>query len=347
MVDEAVRAQHGAPRRDVVTAGLQRRSLLADGDARDVGAIHEPEPARVAPFQIRECLLGQQPAVRGPLGTGQHRAVAVIVDVEQFAHARLRDDVIEPLEVSGKRVTELRPLRHHARLRAPPTLAADEVVAQMDLQVVQIEHPHVTGESLDPNGGARFGDHEVEQIVSPVETPLCLDGPLGAELIRDVAQRTLEVCRELPGVAAGRTARDTVALDQQHAAGRTAQDEEGGRHARDSGPDHGDVRRGIRLERLGRPVVGELRQPRRPGRLIGRAHIRATALAAASDRPRRGRAQRRSTTPVAPSPRLSSRASTHSPSGIGRSGSTVRPIASVLAPERITIGSTAQRYQPV
>ena len=64
-----------------------------------------------------------------------------------------------------------------------------------------------------------------------------------------------------PGVATGRAARDTVALNQQHALARLAQDEEGRRYPRDPGPHHHHIRPGIRRERLSRPIIAKLDQP--------------------------------------------------------------------------------------
>ena len=80
--------------------------------------------------------------------------------------------------------------------------------------MVQAEHAHVAGEPLDPDGGAGLGDHQVEQVVGVVEGALALDRQVRAELVGDVGQRALEVGRELAGVAAGRAARDAVALDE-------------------------------------------------------------------------------------------------------------------------------------
>jgi hypothetical protein len=138
----------------------------------------------------------------------------------------------------------------------------------VDPEVVQIEHPCMADEALDADGRARLSHDEVEEIVSTVEAPLRLDGPLGPELIRDGAQRPLEVRRHLTGVAARRAARDAIALYQQHVVGRVAQDEEGRSHARNPSAHYGDVGRGVRLERVGRPIIRKLRQPWGPWRLV-------------------------------------------------------------------------------
>ena len=84
---------------------------------------------------------------------------------------RTRRDLVEELGV----------LRHHARFFAQTALAAEQVVAQVYLQVVEAEHAHVAGESVHPDSGAGLGGHQVEQVVGVVEGTLAVDRHLGPE----------------------------------------------------------------------------------------------------------------------------------------------------------------------
>ena len=99
---------------------------------------------------------------------------------------------------------------------------ADEQAAQVHLEMVPVEHAEPARESLDPHRRARLGDHRVEQTVRLFDIALRLGRPLQAELLRDVRQRALEVCRELPRVVAAGAPGDSIALEQHHERGRSS-----------------------------------------------------------------------------------------------------------------------------
>ena len=136
----------------------------------------------------------------------------------------------------------------------------------MDLQVVQAEHAHVAGEPVDPDRGAGLGGDQVEQVVRVVEGALALDRHGRPELVGDLEEGPLEVGRELAGVPTGRAARHAIALHEQHAVVGRAKREERGRDTGDPGTHDRDVRRGVRIERPGRPVGAQLGDP---GRAVG------------------------------------------------------------------------------
>ena len=115
----------------------------------------------------------------------------------------------------------------------------------------------------------------LQQARGLLESALGLSRHRRSEVRRDVAQRPLEVGRHLAGVPAGRAARDALALDQQHAPARVAQQEEGRRHTRDPGPDDDHVGTRVGGEGLRWPVLLELGDPGRAVRLMRRRRGRS------------------------------------------------------------------------
>ena len=134
--------------------------------------------------------------------------------------------------------------------------------------MVTVEHAHVAGDALDADGRAGFRDHQVEQVVPVLQSALSGARCRDPELVRDVAERTLEVGRQLSGVPAGRAAGDPVTLHEHDAAAGLAHDEEGRGDSGDARTDHHDVRRRVAIERPRRPIFCKLRDPRRPVRLV-------------------------------------------------------------------------------
>ena len=174
--------------------------------------------SRIGALEVGQDLLDEDAAVDAPLLLRQHGPVAIVVDLQQLADAGLGDDFVEGLELGGDLVEELGVLGHGARLGAQPALAPDQVVPQVHEHVVEGVHPHVAGEALHADRGARLRNHQVEQVLGVVEGPLGVGRLVGAELGGDVVQRTFEVGGQLAGVPAGRAPRDPVAFDEQHSA---------------------------------------------------------------------------------------------------------------------------------
>ena len=137
VVDEAVRAEHdAAAHMRWPLACTSTHAVVADDDPLDLGAVRVVQPVREAPLQVGEHLLAEQPAVRAALAVRQHRRVAVVVGLEELPDPRLRDDGVEPGELGRDLVEELGILRDDAGLEPEPAVAAHEVVAQVDLDVV-------------------------------------------------------------------------------------------------------------------------------------------------------------------------------------------------------------------
>ena len=234
----------------------------ADDDAVHQGVIDVAEAVRIAAFEEREDLLHQQATVDASLAVGEHGAVSVVVGLEETADRCLGDDRVEGRELARDLVEELGVLRHDARLFAQAALAAKQVVAQVDLEVVEAEHAHVAGEPIHADAGATLRGHQVEQVVGVVEGTLAVDRHLGPELVGDLEQRALEVGRELAGVAARRAACHPVTLDQDHSARCRTEREECRRDTGDPGSDDRDVGGCVGVKRSRWTVGGELGDPR-------------------------------------------------------------------------------------
>jgi hypothetical protein len=131
----------------------------------------------------------------------------------------------------------------------------------VDKQLVEIEHPHMTGETLDAHGRTGLGPHHVKEIMGTVDPPLRRDRALDTELVGDIGQRPLEVRRQLARVPTCRAARNAVAFNQKNAPARLPQHEEGGRYPRNAGPHHHHIGTRICRERLGRTIIAKLDQP--------------------------------------------------------------------------------------
>jgi hypothetical protein len=147
-------------------------------------------------------------------------------------------------------------------------LSAYQIAAQVHQHVVEVEHAQVPGEPFHTDRRLALGDHQVEQVVRTIEPALTRGCHLGPELVGDVAQRALEVRRELAGVASGGATTHPVALHQKHPLRGVPQGEERRRHARNAGTHDHDVGQGVLGKRPGRTVCRELSDPGRPGRLV-------------------------------------------------------------------------------
>ena len=121
--------------------GGEHGPVLANHDVGDVSVIDEAEPPRVVALHVAEHLLGQQAAVRAALDVGQHRAVAIVIDLEDLADRRLGNDLVETVELGRQIVEKLRRLGDATPLGPPATLPPDEVAAEMDLEVMEVERP--------------------------------------------------------------------------------------------------------------------------------------------------------------------------------------------------------------
>ena len=192
-------------------------AVRGDDDALHLGLVREAQPVGVLPLEIAEDLLAEHGAVGAALAVREHRAVPVVVGLEQLPDARLRHDGVELREIRRDLVQERRFLGDDAGLGPEATAEAQPVVAQVDHHMVQREHAHMAGEPLDADGRARLGDKQVEQLVGVVERALTLDCQVVAELRGDVVEGALEVGGELSGVAAARAVRDAIALEDQDA----------------------------------------------------------------------------------------------------------------------------------
>jgi hypothetical protein len=157
MINESIRTHHKVLSCNVMPASPDDGRVLAHRDGRDLGVIDKPKPPSVTASEVIERLLGQQSAIRAPFQVGQYGAVSVVIDLEEFPNARLRDQLVEPIELSRYLRGETRILGHEATLGVPPTLPTDEVAAQVDKQLREIEHPHMTGETLDAHCCTRLG----------------------------------------------------------------------------------------------------------------------------------------------------------------------------------------------
>jgi hypothetical protein len=261
VINESVRTHHQVLSCNVMPASPDDGRVIAHRDGRDLGVIDKSKPPSVTPSDVTERLLGQQAAIRAPFQVGQYGAVSVVVDLEQVPNARLRDHVVEPIELCRYLRPETRILGHEATLGVPPALPTDEVVAQVDKQLVEIEHPHMTGETLEPHCRTRLGLQQVEEIMGTVDPPLRCDRALNAELVGDIRQGPLEVRRHLARVPTCRAARHAVAFNQKHAPARLPQYEKRGRYACNAGAHHHHIGTRVRRERLGRTVIGKLYQP--------------------------------------------------------------------------------------
>jgi hypothetical protein len=116
--------------------------------------------------------------------------------------------------------------------------------------------------------GAGRRSHQVEEFVRVFKTALGLAHQFPAEPLWELAERSLEVRGQLPGVPTGRPAGHTVALDEQHAFRTLPQQEERRRDSRDPGPDDHDIGSRVAAERLRPSVRLELGDPRRAVRPI-------------------------------------------------------------------------------
>ena len=220
VIGEAVRAQHDLGRRHGVAAGVEGdAAIVADDDTIHEGLIHVPEAIRVRLLEVGEHLLDEEAGVGAALDVGEDRPIPVVRRFEEFADVRLGHDRVEPCELGWDLVEELGLLRHDARFRAQVAVPAKQAVPQVHLEVVEAEHAHMTGEPLDAHLDSSLGAHQVEQVVGVVERPLGLDRRRGPELVGDIEERTLEVRRELPGIAPGR-ARAPHGLARSAALGR-------------------------------------------------------------------------------------------------------------------------------
>jgi hypothetical protein len=153
-------------------------------------------------------------------------------------------------------------------VRSQARLLPDPHAAQVDVEVVQIEHPHPAGTPLDRNRGVDLVDDQVEQRMALVEEPFGRARRFGTELRCDVAQRPLEVGGQLARIAAGGATGESVPLHEQHAVVGLAQDEERRGDSGDARTDDDHVGRRVAVERLRRRVRGKLRKPRRPIQLV-------------------------------------------------------------------------------
>ena len=91
------------------------------------------------------------PAVRAARTGGEHRTVTIVIDLEQGSDLGLRHNRVVPVELGGDPGEELGLLRDHARLRPQTAAVADHLAREMHLQLVEVEHPQMSSESLQTN----------------------------------------------------------------------------------------------------------------------------------------------------------------------------------------------------
>src|SRR4029079_2339717 len=99
-----------------------------------------------------------------------------------------------------------------------------------------------------PGAYAGLLDHFIEQAIGTVVAALGVDGGVESIGIDEVAQRPLEVGRQLSGVVTCRAPPDAIAFDQQNARWRVAQYEERRGDAGDPGTDDRDVGRQVLVQ---------------------------------------------------------------------------------------------------
>ena len=176
--------------------------------------------------------------------------------------------LVQAVEPCRDLLEEIRVLGDDAFPGTPPVLTADLAVAQVDLEVIEVEQPQTAHEALDADRRAGFIHHQVQEVMGAVEFTLGVDRLPGPELIRDARERPLEVRCQLPGVRSRRAARDPVAIDEQHALVRVSEDKEGRGDPRDSRAHHQHVRCVICVQRLRRNLAGHLGRPWRTRPLV-------------------------------------------------------------------------------
>ena len=185
-----------------MAASVHDDTAIADDDTIHERVIDEPEAVGIALLEVGQHSLDQGGAVDAALAVREHSAVSVVIRVQELANAGLGDDRVEGGELGRDLLEELGLVGDHAGLQAQAALPAEQVVAQVHLEVVEREHAHVAGEPLDADGGAGLGGHEVEQLVGGVERPLGIDRLLRPERIGDVVERAFEVGGQLARIVA-------------------------------------------------------------------------------------------------------------------------------------------------
>jgi hypothetical protein len=143
-------------------------------------------------------------------------------------------DLVEPGALAGNLVQEVRLFGDHARLEVETATLPQELVAQVQRQMVQREHPHVTLEAVNHGCRAALLDHRIEDVPGAVEVALRRDGALEAEGVDPLVEWPLEAAGELARVVASSAVRELAALDEQDPRPGIAQREERGRDPGDA-----------------------------------------------------------------------------------------------------------------
>ena len=244
--------------------------VVADHDSLDEGLVDVAEAIRVPALEPGEDLLHERAAVRTTLQVGEHGAVAIVVRLEQLADTSLRERPrrAERSRARSRRGTRPPPTRGTSRGAGRPAGEA-ALLRRWTCRWFSDEHAHVPRESLDPDGRARLGSHQVEEFVGIVEGALGLERLRRSELVGDVEQRPLEVGRQLTGVASRGASADPISFDEHHAQRRRSEGEEGRGDAGDAGADDGQIGARCAVERPRRPVRVKLGDPGRAARQVG------------------------------------------------------------------------------
>ena len=158
--------------------GVHRDAVVADDDPVDGGRIGVPKAIGVAALQGGEDLLDEQACVRAALD--DRTAPPGIGRRSSRGARRIRDcgtTVYSPANPAGisARNSASSDTKHVSGRRPPCT--SDEAVPEMDQDVVQVAHAHVTVEALDPDLGVGLGRHQVQQVVGVVERRVVLRPP--------------------------------------------------------------------------------------------------------------------------------------------------------------------------